>query len=83
MPPNIGKVRAQTGGRMLHYLCTKSGKISVKMGVGLYYFMGIYYVFYGIFVIFVCFCLLIISFTLMVSSSRRYCCIAHVITTNR
>ena len=32
---------------MLYYLFTKSGKISAKKGVGLYYVMGIYYVFYG------------------------------------
>ena len=34
------------GGRMLlilHYLCKKSGKISAKRGVGLYYIMGIFY----------------------------------------
>ena len=34
--------------RILYYLCTKSGKISAKTGVGLHYVMGIHYVFYGI-----------------------------------
>ena len=33
--------------RILYYLCTKSGKINTKKGVGLYYVMGVYYVFYG------------------------------------
>ena len=33
--------------RILYYLCKKSGTISVKMGVSLYYVMGVYYVFYG------------------------------------
>ena len=32
---------------VLYYLCKKSGKISTKKGVGLYYVMGVYYVFYG------------------------------------
>ena len=31
--------------RILYYLCTKSGKISAKRGVGLHYVMGVHYVF--------------------------------------